>query len=125
MGKSYGFLNLSFSDKRIKWILSFEKGLDFARNTHSWKSIYEFLPISQENLSAFTGRRALRGCTRGFLPLVNSLIGINDDSPLCFIIFKIGVNYRLNPVHAFIFSLAYLFTLHTVTSFHGREIYKE
>ncbi len=58
------------------------------RNTHSWKSIYEFLPISQGNPSAFTGRRALRTCTRGFLPLANSLIGINDDSPLFFLIFE-------------------------------------
>jgi len=58
------------------------------RNTLSRKSIREFLPISQDNLSAFAGSRALRAGTRGFLPLVNSLIGINDDSPLFFIIFE-------------------------------------
>ena len=81
-------LNPPFSDKRIRWILSFEKGWTLLRNTHSWKSIYEFVPISQENLSAFTGSRALRASTRGFLPLVNSLIGINDDLPLFFLIFE-------------------------------------
>ena len=46
------------------------------------------MPISQKNLVAFTGSRALRAGTRGFLPLVNSLIGINDDSPLFFLIFE-------------------------------------
>ena len=58
------------------------------RNTLSRNGNHEFVPISQKNLSAFTGRRALRACTRGFLPLVNSLIGINDDSPLFFLIFE-------------------------------------
>ena len=58
------------------------------RNSLSRKSIREFVPISRENLSAFTGSRALRAGTRGFLPLVNSLDRHNDNSPLFFIIFE-------------------------------------